>query len=136
MTPAELTLVGGLRMAASSLVKVEDLTDEALAALLSFTRVLAGWLETADAEAVSRARNDVKYPGYRLKESPRRRITDPDAALEAIRRSAPDYAPLCQRTELLGVKELTRRLGKARFDEILAPFIGTVMSYRLVPEGE
>ena len=136
MTTAESTLINGLNMASTNLVNVEELSDEALTALLSLTYVLGQWLEAADAEAVSRARDGVYYPGYRLKDSSRRKIFDPDGATEAIREADPDLLPLCQRTELLGIKELTRRLGRDRFKNILSPFIESVHSYRLVPDQE
>lgn len=136
MTTSEISILNGLNMAQSSLVSVDQLSDEALTQLIALSLVLGQWLQAASGEAVDRARDGVCFDGYTLKESTRRRITAPDGALEAVRQIDPSLVPLCQNTELAGIKELQKRLGRKRFEEIFGPYITQSSSFRLIPEGE
>ena len=136
MKTTEISIINGLTMAQTNLMNVNELTDEALTSLISLASILGAWLEAATNEAVSRARDGVCYDGYTLKESTRRKISDPEGALDAVRSFDPSLLPLCQKTELVSFKELTKRLGKSRFEELFGPFMTQSSSYRLVPEEE
>ena len=134
MNTTETTIIQGLTLAQSHLADTVELSNEALSSLIPLARILGAWLDATLNEAASRARDGVHYDGYRLKKTTWRKITDPEGALQAIRSFNPDLVPLCQKTELAGILELTKRFGKPRFDELFGPYMTQYSSFRLIPD--
>lgn len=134
MNNQELTLINSLNEASTNLPNVTDLSEEALLALLGVAPVLTQWLTGAEGEAVSRARDGVRFDGYSLKEGSRRKIVDEEGAIAALQAVDPALVPLCQNTRLASIKELQTRLGRNRFEDIFAPFLEMRSWYNLVED--
>ena len=136
MNSNERVLVDVLKQAVRNLSYSYDLSDEALSLLLPIAAVLVPWLGDARDEALQRARAGTRFDGFVLKAESRRRVSDPDAALEAIRACDPSLVPLCQKTALVGIRELKKLLGKDRFETLIGPFVVESVQYNLRPGEE
>jgi len=134
MNQKEITITAGLTQAANLITDVKDLSDEVLTRLIPLADILTDWLDLAKKEAIARARDGVCFDGFILKEMSRRRITDQRGALEAVQDYDPALVPLCQVPHLAPIKDLTRLLGRERFETIFSPFMGAAIWYDLVPE--
>ena len=133
MSENETNLIFSLRTALQNLCDANQLSNEAIDTLLPLIILLLPWLEEARKEALQRALGGLRFRGFTVKDVRFRMVADKQAVIERIGEAAPEL-PLCLKSELVGVKELQRRLGKDRFDEIVAPYLGAYHQYKFVQE--
>ena len=122
MTQTETNLIFSLRTALQNLCDANQLSNEAIDTLLPLIILL-------------RALGGLRFRGFTVKDVRFRMVADKQAVIERIGEAAPELLPLCLKSELVGVKELQRRLGKDRFDEIVAPYLGAYHQYKFVQEA-
>ena len=78
------------------------------------------WASNVKSFALERALSGVQFPSYKLVEGKSsRKYTDESAVAKIV--SEAGFNPFVKK--LVGVKEMTRRLGKKRFDELLGGMI-------------
>lgn len=135
MSENETNLIFSLRTALHNLCDANQLSNEAIDTLLPLIILLLPWLEEARKEALQRALGGLRFRGFTVKDVRFRMVADKQAVIERIGEAAPELLPLCLKSELVGVKELQRRLGKDRFDEIVAPYLGAYHQYKFVQEA-
>ena len=96
------------------------LTPEEIAEILPRAEQLIKWAEDIRSYALRQAVNGTRYPGYKLVEgkSNRRYASDEAAAQIVLQAGLDPYIK-----EVAGITEMTRRLGRKRFAELLSPII-------------
>ena len=102
-------------------VDVTKISDEQLELLLPKLEELKRYADDVMAYAVKRAKEGYKFKSYKLVYSKvTRKISDEIKVAEIVKAEGIDpYGP----GKLLGITELTKKLGKNRFNELISPFI-------------
>ena len=102
-------------------VDVTKISDEQLELLLPKLEELKRYADDVMAYAVKRAKEGYKFKSYKLVYSKvTRKISDEAKVAEIVKAEGIDpYGP----GKLLGITELTKKLGKNRFNELISPFI-------------
>ena len=92
------------------------LDESEIAAILPQIDTLVSWAEDVKAYALNQALSGVRFPGFKLVAGrSNRKYTDEAAVARVV--SEAGYDPFEQK--LAGITEMTRRLGKKRFEELL-----------------
>lgn len=99
----------------------ETMSNDEIAELLPKVEELIKYGETLKVYALKKALNGETFKGYKLVSGrPTRVINDPEAAAKVLlEKNIQPY----QDKKLLGLTELTKLLGKKKFNELLGPFI-------------
>lgn len=111
-----------------------ELTDAEISEALSRADRIAAWANDIKEYALSEAVKGRRWKGWKLVEGRSvRRYSDEAAVAQAV--AGAGFDPY--ERKVLGVTEMTKRIGKARFDELIGPFI-TKPSGKptLVPESD
>jgi hypothetical protein len=102
------------------------LSEEEIAEILPKIDTLVNWAEAVKAYALGQALGGTKYPGFKLVEGRSNRKFINEAAVAKVVSDA-GFDPWDK--QLAGITEMTRRLGKKRFNELLENLI-------IRPEGK
>lgn len=99
----------------------DTLTDEQIAQIVTWADDLKKWLGKVEAHALDQANQGHQYPGLKLVEGrSERRFTDKDAVARTVTAAGEDpYKP----REVQGITNLTKLLGKKRFEELLGDYV-------------
>ena len=111
-TPMELTK--------DELADPSTLNEEEIAEILPHLDSMVKWAGNVKTNALERALSGFRFPSYKLVEGKSsRKYTDESAVAKIV--SEAGFNPFVKK--LVGVKEMTRRLGKKRFEELLGGMI-------------
>ncbi len=102
------------------------LNENEIAEILPRIDVLVSWADDVKKYALNQALAGVRFPGFKLVEGRSNRKYADEAAVAKVISDA-GYDPWEQK--LAGIKEMTRRLGKKRFEELLKDLL-------IKPEGK
>lgn len=129
--PTEETMV-------EALTPADALSDDEVAGLLPLVPLMESWCKDVREHAFKAAQEGRRFHGWKLVEGrSNRKITDPEAAIEALEAAGVPAEDYLKPYELQGVTALTRSLGKKRFAEILEPFVTKPAGKPvLVPESD
>lgn len=106
------------------LKKPEVMTEAEIAFLLPIVPVLESWCKDVREHALKQAQEGMRYEGYKLVEGrSNRKITDEDGAMAALEAAGIDMETYAKPLALKGITDLTKALGKKRFEEILEPYV-------------
>lgn len=99
----------------------DTLTDEQIAQIVTWAGELKKWLGKVEAHALDQANQGHPYPGLKLVEGRSvRRFIDEEAVARAVTEAGEDpYKP----REVQGITNLTKLLGKKRFEELLGDYV-------------
>lgn len=115
-----------------------EVSDRDMALLATNLQGIHKWSQDILAETVRRMYEDgVAMNGFDLKVSWNRMVADVPAALNAIsQRFSPQVADMCMQIKMRSFREIEHILGKKESDEVLAPYLSTNPSRRLVKVEE
>mgnify|MGYP002713534637 CR=1 FL=1 len=99
----------------------DTLTDDQIATIVAHSGELKKWLEKVEKYTLEKALEGHTYPGLKLVEGRSvRKYTDKGAVAQAVESAGEDpYKP----REILGITDMTKLLGKKRFEELLGDHI-------------
>ena len=101
--------------------KPETLTEEEIARILPKCDDCIAYFQAVKDHCLKKALGGYRYEGYKLVHSRVTRKISDEAKVGEILTEA-GYEPYAQR-KLLGITELTRKLGKDRFKELVSPYV-------------
>ena len=102
------------------------LSDDEIAEILPKIDTLVNWAEAVKAHALGQALGGTKYPGFKLVEGRSyRKFTDEATVARIVTEAGCDPWD----KKLAGITEMTKRLGKQRFEELLSGLV-------IRPEGK
>ena len=107
-------------MAKYEFAEAPTLDPSEIAAILPQIDTLVSWAEDIKTYARDQALIGVKFPGYKLVEGRSNRKYADEAAVAKVVSEA-GYDPYEQK--LVGITEMTKRLGKKRFEELLSGLV-------------
>ena len=109
-----------MELAKYEFAEAPTLDPSEIAAILPQIDTLVSWAEDIKTYARDQALAGVKFPGYKLVEGrSNRKYADEAAVAKAV--SEAGYDPYEQK--LVGITEMTKRLGKKRFEELLSGLV-------------
>ena len=115
-----------MELAKYEFAEAPTLTPEEIAEILPRIDALVSWADDIKSHALKQALSGVRFPGFKLVAGKsNRRFTDEAAVAKVV--SDAGYDPWEQK--LAGITEMTRRLGKKRFEELLKGLL-------IKPEGK
>ena len=115
-----------MELAKYDFAEAPTLDEQEIAEILPRVDLLVRWAEDLRAYALTRALDGVTFPGYKLVEGRGNRKYADEAAVAKVVSDA-GFDPYEKR--LAGITEMTRRLGKKRFEELLKDLL-------IRPEGK
>lgn len=113
----------------------DTLTDEQISKIVANSGALKTWLEKVEKYTLKKALEGHTYPGLKLVEGRSvRKYTDKDDVARAVEAAGENpYKP----REVLGITDMTKLLGKKRFEELLSDYIHKPEGKpTLVPESD
>lgn len=113
----------------------DTLTDEQIATIVTHSGALKKWLTKVEEYALDQANAGHTYPGLKVVEGRSvRKYTDEAAIARTVTEAGEDpYKP----RELLGITDMTKLLGKKRFDTLLGDYLHKPEGKpTLVPESD
>ena len=115
-----------MELAKYEFAEAPTLAPEEIAEILPRIDALVSWADDIKSHALKQALSGVRFPGFKLVAGKsNRRFTDEAAVAKVV--SDAGYDPWEQK--LAGITEMTRRLGKKRFEELLKGLL-------IKPEGK
>lgn len=100
---------------------IETMTDAEIDELLPKLDDLVSFANDVKEYAIERMKSGVKYPHHKLVYSKTtRKISDETKVVEILKENG--IEPYGE-AKLLGITELTKKLGKARFNELISPYV-------------
>lgn len=109
-----------LELAKEELKEPAKLSPEEIAELLPKVDVLAQWADDLKAYALKQAVTGTEFPGWKLAEGrSNRRFREERKVAELV--TAAGYDPY--EKKLLGITQMTKQLGKKRFEELLGAYV-------------
>ena len=123
-----------MALAGYEFVRAETLNEGEIAEILMKIDALTRWAEDVKNYALEQALSGVRYPGFKLVAGKsNRKYTDETAVAKVV--SEAGFDPF--EKKLAGMTEMTRRLGKKRFEELLKGLIIKPQGKpTLVPESD
>ena len=115
-----------MELAKYEFAEAPTLTPEEIAEILPQIDTLVAWADDIKKYALNQALAGVRFPGYKLVEGRSNRKYADEAAVARVVSEA-GYDPWEQK--LAGITEMTKRLGKKRFEELLKGLL-------IKPEGK
>ena len=114
---------------------VEEFTDKEIEAILPKLDDFIKYAEDLKDYAIKKANEGHKWKGYKLVPSKvTRKITNEEKVKEILEKEG--ISPL-NPGKLIGITEITKRLGKEKFKELISPYVELVeSSLILVPEAD
>ena len=109
-----------MELAKYEFAEAPTLDPSEIAAILPQIDTLISWAEDIKTYARDQALTGVKFPGYKLVEGRSNRKYADEAAVAKVVSEA-GYDPYEQK--LVGITEMTKRLGKKRFEELLSGLV-------------
>jgi len=114
---------------------IEEFTDEEVEAILPKLDSFIKYAEDLKDYAIKKASEGHKWKGYKLVPSKvTRKITNEEKVKEILEKEG--ISPL-NPGKLIGITEITKKLGKAKFNELISPYVELQeSSLILVPEAD
>jgi len=94
--------------------------DEELLAVLDNRKLITSWLDSVVEYLLEKAKNGKEYEGYKLVEGrSNRQYGDPETVEKKL--IAEGLVDIYTEPKLVGITELTKRIGKAKFTKLVEP---------------
>ena len=102
----------------------ELLSDEEIGEVLARADELTRWATDVTGYALEQALKGTRFPGWKLVEgTSRRKYSNPDSIAEVLFNAGFSKDDIFKPAELIGITDMTKLLGKTRFDQLLSTLV-------------